>query len=83
MEDVDIDALGHHLKIWCDRYKCSGEVKGSKVPLNHKVFIVTSNLKIDQLFEKQPHMIEPLERRFREIHAYEGITANNEKWFEN
>lgn len=43
MDDLDETYLGHYLKIWADRYKCSGEVKGAILPLAHKVFIVTSN----------------------------------------
>jgi len=42
--------LGHYLKIWADKYSCSGEVKGSTVPLLHKYFIITSNYSIDHLW---------------------------------
>ena len=53
MDDLDSNALGHYLKIWADRYKCNGEVKGATIELCHKVFIVTSNLSIEELFTKE------------------------------
>lgn len=59
--------LGHYLKIWADRYKCSGETKGSTCPLSHETFIVTSNYSIEELFKDDTKMIEPLKRRFEEI----------------
>jgi len=59
--------LGHHLKIWSDRYKCTGEVKGSTVPLQFDKFIITSNYSIDGLFE-DPEMRAALKRRFKVIH---------------
>jgi hypothetical protein len=52
LDDMDNDALGHHLKIWTDRYACTGEVKGGTINLQHRKFIVTSNFSIDELFEK-------------------------------
>jgi len=59
--------LGHHLKIWSDRYKCTGEVKGSTVPLQFDKFIITSNYSIDGLFE-DPEMRAALKRRFKVTH---------------
>ena len=35
--------LGHYLKIWTDRYACTGETKGGQIPLNYDKFIITSN----------------------------------------
>jgi hypothetical protein len=44
--------LGHYLKIWADKYPCTGEIKGATVQLKHHRFIVTSNKDIDDLFNK-------------------------------
>lgn len=76
---MDSNCLGHYLKIWTDRYRCSGEVKGSTVNLEHEILIVTSNHSIDDLFAEQPKMIEPLHRRFVSIefmNSYLGIDRN-------
>ena len=46
IEDLDVahKVLGHHLKIWADPWaKCTGEIKGSSLPLTYDVLIVTSN----------------------------------------
>lgn len=67
LDDLDTDVLGHHLKIWGDRYAFNAEVKGSQVAARYHTFIVTSNYTIDELFEKQPKMIEPIKRRFKEV----------------
>jgi len=51
-----------------DRFPCSGEVKGSTVPLRHDTFVITSNLSIDELFTNDQMMIEPIRRRCRIYH---------------
>jgi len=50
LDDLDTPALGHHLKIWSDKYACTGEVKGGQVQLTHRTFIVTSNYHPTKLF---------------------------------
>ena len=44
MDDVDPDhaCLGHHFKLWSDRYGCIGESKGGALPLNYEWLFVTS-----------------------------------------
>jgi hypothetical protein len=68
LDDMDTDCLGHLLKIWSDKYSCTGEVKGGTVPLMHTKFIVTSNYRIEELF-KDPIMAAALKRRFR-VHTF-------------
>ena len=63
LDDLDTDVLGHYLKIWADRYACTGETKGGTVHLRHKVFAVTSNYHPAVLF-KDCIMYEAIERRF-------------------
>lgn len=72
LDDMDNDALAHYLKIWSDKYSCTGEVKGGTVKLRHKYFIVTSNYPIDSLFEdKGGVMCTAIKRRFTEIELRE------------
>lgn len=52
LDDFDTPCLGHYLKIWMDRYSCKGELKGSTCLLQHKLFVVTSNMEIEQIWNK-------------------------------
>lgn len=54
IEDMDSDCLNHLLKIWTDKYSAYGEVKGGTVPLNYEKLVITSNFRIDTLFDKLP-----------------------------
>lgn len=67
LDDLDTDVLGHYMKIWADRYACTGEIKGGTINLRHKKFYVTSNYSPEQLF-KDPIMCSAVRRRFDIIH---------------
>ncbi len=74
MEDLDGPFLNHYLKIWADKWKASGEVKGAVVPLNHEWFVVTSNYSIREIVEMGAKnditdftLVEAIERRFKVI----------------
>ena len=67
IDDMDTDCLGHYLKIWADKYACSGEIKGGTLPLNYDTLIVTSNYSIEALF-KEEMMAAAIRRRFNVIH---------------
>lgn len=61
-----------------DRYACNGESKGATTPLQHKVFVVTSNYSIEQLYEKDgPEMIAAIRRRCKVIHMTAPFTDQN------
>ncbi len=62
LDDLDTDTLGHYLKIWADKYACTGETKGGTIPLLHRRFVVTSNVHPEKLFSGE--MLEPILRRF-------------------
>lgn len=65
LDDFDSQGscLGHYLKIWADKWSCTGEIKGGTVNLQHRNFIVTSNYHPKELFEDK-NMLDAILRRF-------------------
>jgi len=74
LDDLDTDVLGHYLKIWSDKWACTGETKGGTVQLRHKLFVVTSNYSIEQLFNKDLILQEAISRRFKVIEKLDRNT---------
>nr|WAE42673.1 MAG: replication associated protein [Cressdnaviricota sp.] len=68
LDDLDTPILGHYLKRWMDRYPTKGEVKGGTLQLRHKLFIVTSNYSIEDLFKDDPIMAAAIRRRCKVVH---------------
>lgn len=70
LDDLDKQGscLGHYLKIWADKWACSGEVKGGTVPLMHEKFIVTSNYLPFQIWPEDDEMVQAINRRFEMRH---------------
>lgn len=57
--------LGHYLKIWADRYACTGEIKGATIPLNYSSFVITSNYHPSEIWPDDSVLCEAITRRFR------------------
>lgn len=64
LDDCDTNVLGHYLKIWADKYSCTGETKGGTIQLRHTKFIVTSNYHPSELWTENAVMLAAIERRF-------------------
>ena len=66
LEDLDkgAECLGHHIKLWADKWPVTGESKGGTLNLNHRLFVVTSNYYPEQVFS-DPVMLKPIQERFQ------------------
>lgn len=63
------EGLSHYLKIWTDKWACTGEVKGFTVPLLHEKFIITSNYLPKDIWPSEDDDVlrEAIESRFEFI----------------
>ncbi len=72
LDDFDIldkdgsNPFGHLIKIWTDKWKATGEIKGGTVNLQHDKFYVTSNHRLDECFSGV--LYEAIRRRFVVYH---------------
>jgi len=69
LDDLDSNAFGHLLKIWADKWKCWGEIKGATVALRHERIIITSNFLPTELWPDNANIRNAVQRRFRFCHV--------------
>lgn len=84
LEDFDNPVLGHYIKIWADKWECTGEVKGAVVNLQHDKFIITSNYHPSELWKveddsKNDALCKAIERRFEIIFMGDRDPENEEQ----
>lgn len=64
--DHNHKCLGHHLKLWADRYAFAAEQKGTTVQIRPAgKIIITSNYSIPEIFGEDQALTEALQRRFK------------------
>lgn len=82
IEDFDMNhkVLGHHLKLWADKWPFAAEQKGTTVQIRPKKLIITSNYSIEEIFNEDPVLQEAIKRRFRQIHMQNPF---NQKYAEH
>ncbi len=60
--------LAYHLKLWCDRYPFTAEIKGSALRIRPRKFIITSQYSIEEIFGADKQSVTALRRRCHVIH---------------
>lgn len=76
LDDFDSKELGHHLKIWADRYSFLAETKGGAVHIRPRLFVITSNYPpSSDKFAWDADLVAAVVRRFSVVHVfnYEGL----------
>jgi len=78
IDDFELDGkvLGHHLKIWADRYAFVAETKGGAINIRPKRIIITSNYSPDMVFGEDREMLAAVLRRFNVecMSVYDAMT---------
>ncbi len=77
IEDLDPNhnKLGHHLKLWTDKWSFPAEVKCGMRCLRPTRVIITSQYSIEEIFPDEPATVEALKRRCKVIHMHKALVV--------
>lgn len=78
IDDFDSKELGHHLKIWGDRYAFLAETKGGAITIRPQKIVITSNYPISEMGWDSV-TTEAVKRRFKERHFGDHTFNPNKK----
>jgi len=69
LEDFDKAhrCLGHHMKIWSDKFAFQAEQKGSSIMIRPKLVVITSNYLIEEIFGDDEALTAAIKRRMQFI----------------
>jgi len=84
LDDIDPTHtfLSYYLKIWCDHYVFNAEIKGGMLKIRPKIFIITSQYALEDVFLDEK-TYEAINRRFQKINLEEiNISTNNTDAFQ-
>lgn len=78
IEDFDMNhkVLGHHLKLWADKWPFAAEQKGTTIKIRPKKLIITSNYSIEEIFNEDQVLQDAIKRRFKQIHMNQIYKPN-------
>ena len=80
--DKSHQCLGHHLKLWADKWSFAAEMKGTTMQLRPERIVVTSNYTPEEIFVDDETLCAAIKRRFNVIRVCQ-LQANQLSMYED